>query len=462
MKSIFILIMLLASVAAHSQSQDDSGKIVLVIDAPTFPKDYPEVDQTQFHKMLLRVVTKLRIYDVTLGEMSTRDKTKSSVHRITTVTSESTDGKVRFAAHLLDQKSQKVLNKIEVDGIERKAFLRISGRILADLFIPVENDQARKNRERREREKAAKAEEEAQEIEKQKKETDFKERILALKSGVDTQIAEVQKDKDLKDAPPGRDEPPKAQPKPSKPGGIELAEEPSIIPEERLKGTPPRVRASHTVEAFFFSMSLLNTGQPESATSPTGFGTPIEIATDASYLGASYIFSRPFDLEEVHTIVARGSFGKQVSSGDQLATYMAADFTYRYNWKKYLIVPFLKLDTENVSYVILPRAGTNEGATPVNNRFVYAGAGIETAPLYRFYVFSASLSSPVMISSDVKLYSGGKLSGSKLEFAAFRKRIFKDMDLRLFYSLVHSEYKTELATQKFSASFLGLNFVYHF
>ena len=86
---IFYALLFLFTAACFAQSQDDSGKIVLIIDAPSFPKDYSETDQAHFHKLLLRVVTKLRVYDVTLGEMGAREKTKSSVHRITTIASES-------------------------------------------------------------------------------------------------------------------------------------------------------------------------------------------------------------------------------------------------------------------------------------------------------------------------------------------------------------------------------------
>jgi hypothetical protein len=456
--SVFLFYLLVLS-PLNAQVQDDAGKTILIIEAPTLPKSLPEGDQTQFHKVLLRAVTKLRLYDVTFGQIDVKDKTKATVHRISVVVTETASGILKFSAELVDQRSQKNINKIEVEGIKQKSFLRISARILSDLFLPVETEQAKKNKERRLLDKKTAEEEAEAAAESSRAGVNFRERILALKMGVDKTVAENKKETEKKEVKDDTASIASKKNSASEQIGSKPIDEES--PEEKIVGSPKIIKPTHTVQALFFNMGLTYTGQPLSTTSPTGVGPEIKISTDATFIGASYIYARPFDLEDTHMFLGRVTVAKAVTSGDtDVAMYLAADIRYKYHWKKFGFSPFVNLESENLSFAILPTAG--EGLQASNNRITSVGAGVETNPFFRYYSFQFSLNSPVNGQSDLKPLKGTTLSGHKLTLELIRRRLKKDIDLRIFVSTMKTNYDSKLTSHTSLANFLGFNLTYQF
>src|SRR5690606_18963477 len=126
---------LLALPLFANEQEEEEQKTIMVIKALVLPKSFTELEKNQSNKIVLKAVAKNRNYQMMIGDYDQSLKVKYPIQIIEVKVAEPKSREFNLLIRLFDEKSKKLLNKVQVQDISKISFFRELESGMEKIFI---------------------------------------------------------------------------------------------------------------------------------------------------------------------------------------------------------------------------------------------------------------------------------------------------------------------------------------
>jgi hypothetical protein len=443
---------------SFAQDMAEEDLVSLVIESPKIPKEFNETERNQTGKIILKATTKVRGYQIILGDFDPAKKTKFQVHVVDMEAIPDTRGSYTLTARLFDEKSKKLINKVSYPFIEKNSYFRELERLMNELFLPVDIEKLKEPKADENKKKAPQVKLPVPPSDAEVADLNFKERIMSLKSGVDSkmkEISEKKSDADKKDSKDSEVAPIKALAV-----ATSNASETVMAPEK-----PPMKHPSFNNMAPIHKAGLLYISTTTNSKNVVNdFGNKIEIDIDTSikYAGLVYSYQRPIKQGYDHFWQSDISVAQVRSNAVvEFSPYVHANTAYGYLWRRTGLFIRGGLDADTFSFATLPVEG--EGVKASNIRLVNYLVGAHWAgelfsqPL----IVGADYTKAFYALSDNSDVKASDVEGTYIRFNTTIAELYFNLNLKFEYYIADYDFSKERTLTTSTQGFgIHVNYVF--
>lgn len=449
-----LLPILFFSNPSFAQDAVEEDPISLVIENPKIPKDFAEQEKNQTGKIILKATTKVRGYQIIIGEFDPAKKAKFQVHVVDVEVVYDAHSNLTMTARLFDEKSKKLINKVTYEHVAKISYFRELERLMNELFLPVTEEKLKKTEKKIENpRKLPAARTPAPPTESETANVNFKERIMSLKAGVDTTIKEIAEIKK-----PDKDKVSDSEGKPEEAKTI-AATSTNKVESELVMDKPPLKHPS-----FQNSKPIHKAGLMMKKVTTNSKDEVIDLDTNLQYVGLAYAYQRPVFMGTDHYWQAETELAKVQgdTAGYSFAPYIHLGAGYGYLFRSTGL--FLKgmLDVDTLSFTNLPEVGGGVQAADVRMANYSAGAHwagiIFTQPI----IAGVDVSRPMYFQSGNAMLKDAKLSGQSIKATFTLADLYWRLNLKFDYYMASYDFKSDESKLTTSTSGFGVHVNYVF
>lgn len=444
---------------SFAQGIGEESAVSLVIESPKIPTEFNETERNQTSKIILKASTKVRGYQIVLGNFDPAKKTKILIHVVDVEVVADNKGSYSITARLFDEKTKKLINKVEAILVEKNSYFRELEKLMNALFLPVKLEVFTREPEPVEPKKKLKknklvvvpsAGEEAN--------LDFKKRIMSLKSGVDSRIKEIGSAKPEAELKDSVDESHKVLTPSKKVDAVdgELAIKPESPPLKHPSFN--NLKPQHKIGVLYFSTKT------NSKNDVNDFGNIVEIDVDTNikYAGVAYSYQRPIVIGLDHFWQSDVNFAQvKTDASVEFSPYIHANTAYGYLWRStgLFIRGGIDADTFSFANVPLEREGVKANNIRIANYLVGAHwAGVLfTQPV----IVGVDYTKAFYSLSDNKDVNGSEVSGNYTRLNATLADLFLNLNIKFEYYLAEYDFSKERTLTTSTQGFgIHVNYVF--
>ena len=141
-----LFILLLCSNFSIAQIDEEEESVSLIIENPKIPQLFSENEKNQSGKIILKACTKVKGYQIIIGEFDPVKKAKFQVHVVEVEVVQDAKSNFTMTAKLFDEKSKKLINKVSFENVEKISYFRELERLMNELFLPVDLEKEKESK----------------------------------------------------------------------------------------------------------------------------------------------------------------------------------------------------------------------------------------------------------------------------------------------------------------------------
>ena len=445
---------LLFSSFTFAQTEGEEEAISLVIENPKIPATFSETEKNQSGKIILKACTKVRGYQIIIGEFDPVIKAKFQVHVVEVEVMMNANSNYTMSARLFDEKTKKLINKVTFENVEKLSYFRELERMMNELFLPVNLEVEKESKKVKNPKKTSKARGPTPPTEADTSNLNFKERIMSLKSGVDATL------KNLADATKIE----KAEDKPTDGSGKAQEQKPAMVAQSNrvesdfmMDKIPPKNPSfPNTKPVHKIGLMVKN----YATNSKDGI---IDLDTKLVYFGMAYRYQKPIAYGSDEFIQATAEIGRVQSKSDQnFPPYLHLASAYGHLFRKY--GTFLRggVDADTLNFTNLPVIGG--GLQSCNVKLVTGLVGVQWSGVFfnKPIVIGGDYLRPVYGLSSNSQVKKSKVEGHGLKGTFMISELYFNLHLKLDYfvtnyDFISSDTKLTTSTQGFA---INVNYVF--
>lgn len=449
-----LLPILFFSNPSFTQDAVEEDTISLVIENPKIPKDFAEQEKNQTGKIVLKATTKVRGYQIIIGDFDPGKKAKFQVHVVDVEVVYDQHSNLTLTARLFDEKSKKLINKVTYEHIAKISYFRELERLMNELFHPVTQERLKKTDPKIENpRKPPAARIPAPPSESESANVDFKQRIMALKSGVDSTIKEIaEAKKPDKDKVTDREGKPEA-PKEVAASSINRVESELVMDKPPLKH--PSFQNSKPIHKAGLMMKKVTTNSKDEI---------IDLDTNLQYVGFAYSYQRPVFMGTDHYWQAETELAKVQgdTGGFSFAPYvhMAGGYGYLFRGSGLFLKGLLDIDT--LSFTNLPKEGGGVQSADVQMANFLAGAHWAGIVFTQPVIAGVDISRPLYFQSGNEMIKDAKIAGQSIKATFTLADLYWRLNLKFDYYIASYDFKSDESKLTTSTSGFGVHVNYVF
>lgn len=447
---------------SFAQDAGEEGFVSLVIENPKIPKEFNETERNQTGKIILKATTKVRGYQIVLGDFDPAKKTKFLVHVVDVDVVPDNKGSYTLTARLFDEKTKQLINKVTTPFVEKMSYFRELEKLMSSLFLPVNLESIIKAP--KPTEPKIKPEQVKLVIPPSAGEVanlDFKQRIMSLKSGVDSKIKEIKtkkNEKELKKDDIGKDG--KSESKVAD-AALGVGGELTALAPER----PPLNHASfNNMKSNHKAGIVYLTTTTNSKNDVNDFGNIIEIDIDTSikYAGLTYSYQRPLIKGHDHFWQSDIIFAQVRSDANvEFSPYIHANTAYGYLWRSTGLFIRGGVDADTLSFVTLPEEGLGLKASNIRVANYLVGAHWAGILFSQPIIIGVDYTKAFFALSDSQEIKGSDVSGNYTRFNATIADLYFNLNLKFEYYLAEYDFSKERTLTTSTQGFgIHVNYVF--
>ena len=443
-KCLFIFFLLIQFGAWAETSQDEIP--YLFIPPVIAPKEFSDFEKQQINKLVVKGSARQTTYQVMIGKPDVTKRFKWQLHQINVSVLKEGDDFV-ILAQLKDARKEVIINSIQEDHIPELELYRKIEEIIDRLFLPVE-----KNLDSAIRPKPVRAKSETivQINEAARANINFRERIMSLKTDVNTAVSKASAIHEKKVLDPPKEDQDlnivkkTSENKTNTDASLQMGSGNEVLPIKPKAPLPLDI--GHSLRAGYYSF---NTNSKDNL---------VDTDSHPKYLLIDYEYARSWFHQShfYHHVNLR--YGKTLNKEEkEFAPYTGAALYEGYFFESLGWLPKLGLEMDTISFKNLPQIG--QGLKLANNQiFWFNVSSVNSLKLFsRDFRFSLGYSKPFMIKSSYNgLDNNPALAGSKINLTFAMLNLYKKIHLELNY------FKSELTANsprviKFNTTGVGFN-----
>ncbi len=448
-KFLFILLILIQFGAWAETSQDEIP--YLFIPPVIAPKEFSDFEKQQINKLVVKGSARQTTYQVMIGKPDVSKRFKWQLHQIN-VSVQKKDSEFIVLAQLQDARKLLVINSIQEEHIPELELYRRIEEIIDRLFLPVE-----KNLETEIRPKPPKVKSETivQATEAAQANINFRERIMSLKTDVNTAISKAVAVNEKKIIDPPKDGQDlnvikkNNENKNNNDLGLQMGQGLEALPIKPKAPLP--IDIGHSLRAGYYTF---NTNSKDNL---------VDTDSHPKYLLIDYEYARAWFHQShfYHHVNLR--YGKTLNKEEkEFAPYTGAALYEGYFVESLGWLPKLGLEMDTISFKNLPQVG--QGLKIANNQiFWFNLTSVNSLKFFdRDFRISLGYSRPFMVKSGYNgLDNNPSLTGSKINLTFAMLNVFKKVHLEVNY------FKSQLTANssrviKFNTTGVGFNAFFNF
>jgi hypothetical protein len=447
MLSIIAIFLLLSSVSV-AWGEEEERNTLLVIQSITLPSTFTAIEKVQSDKIILKASTRIKDYQVMIGEFDQSLKIKYPIHLVSVKVFGPKKQMYTIEARLFNETSKKLISKIVVENVEKLAFFRELEKVLTDLFLPVDKEVVPKPP----RPKNTKAQQELSRKDAAAiaASVEFRERIMSLKNSVDQRVIEIKEEKARvarSSSNSNFTESTSQNPQSSaSPGNSLELELPAI-----KKPVAKFHQTNHQLGLFFMQS---NTNYSD---------VIIDVDTQALMGGGQYDFFKKISENSSWFFKSQVKLGKVMNSKDiEFSPYINTWGSLAYNWEDRSMMSFIGLELDTLYFTNIVNIG--DGLQNAESRILNIRLSHEiSSELFgQPLKFGAYIARPMYVNSANERVGKSTIDGNKygavLTFADLYGRL--NFGAEVFISSY--TFKTDLFNLETSTKGLGFNANYIF
>lgn len=456
---MFVIYLCISMFINFSFAQDlaEENLVSLVIESPKIPQEFNETERNQTGKIILKATTKVRGYQIILGDFDPAKKTKFQVHVVDMEALPDDRGSYTLTARLFDEKTKKLINKVSYTFIEKNSYFRELERLMNELFLPVDLEKLREPKTEDNKKKAPKVKLPVPLTEIEAADLNFKQRIMSLKSGVDSKIKEISDKNNVVDKKDNKDAlitPVKALAKVSE-NSLE-----TIAPAKPPLNHPMfnNMKSIHKAGILYIATTT------NSINDVSYFGNKIELDIDTSikYAGVIYSYQRPIKKGHDHFWQSELAFAQVRSDAEvEFAPYAHANTAYGYFWRRTGMFIRGGLDVDTFSFASLPVEGQGVKASNIRVVNFLVGAHWAGELFSQPLILGADFTRAFYALSDNEDVKGTDVAGSYIRFNTTIADLYFNLNLKFEYYIADYDFSKERTLTTSTQGFgIHVNYVF--
>ena len=449
-----LLFMLLFSNFSIAQIDEEEESVSLIIENPKIPQNFSENEKNQSGKIILKACTKVKGYQIIIGEFDPVKKAKFQVHVVEVEVLQDEKSNFTMTAKLFDEKSKKLINKVSFENVEKISYFRELERLMNELFLSVDLEKEKEAKKNQNLKKVSEARGGAPVAEAQTSNINFRERIMALKSGVDASVKELAQVTEVnKDLDKGADAEGKTQEsKPSIAAKTDGLQE--DLEFDKLPPKNPSFQNPKPVQKFGLIYKDFSTNSKDGI---------IDLDTRIRYLGIAYNYQRPFKFGSDLFWHFNGEIARIQSKTEQsFAPYLHAAGLFGHYFRRQVFFLRGGLDIETLNFTNLPVIGGGLQACNVRMINGLLGAQLGGHLLKKPIVLGIDYTKPFYPWSDNSQVKNSKVQGQGLKASFMIYELMVKFHLRVDYYLSNYDFTASSTNLITKTQGFGINVNYVF
>lgn len=441
-----------------AQDIAEEDLVSLVIESPKIPKEFNETERNQTGKIILKATTKVRGYQIILGDFDPSKKTKFQVHVVDMEATPDAKGSYTLTARLFDEKSKKLINKVSYQFVEKISYFRELERLMNELFLSVDLEKIREPKTEENKKKVPQVKLAIPPTDAEVADLNFKQRIMSLKSGVDTKIKEIAEKKNEADKKDSKDN--TIVPVATVAQAASSVTEGALVPQKPPMKHPSfdNKKPIHKAGITYFTIKTNSLSE----VNDSGNAVEIDIDTTITYAGLAYSYQRPIKSGYDHFWQSDVNFSQVRSNAEvEFSPYIHLNTAYGYLWRRTGLFVRGGLDVDTYSFALLPEKG--EGVKATNVRLInyligahWAG-DLFTQPI----IIGVDYTKVFNAISDSTNVKGSDVQGSYIRFNTTIADLYFNLNLKFEYYIADYDFSKERTLTTSTQGFgIHVNYVF--
>ena len=446
--------MLLFSNFSIAQIDEEEESVSLIIENPKIPQIFTENEKNQSGKIILKACTKVKGYQIIIGEFDPVKKAKFQVHVVEVEVVQDAKSNFTMTAKLFDEKSKKLINKVSFENVEKISYFRELERLMNELFLPVDLEKEKESKKVQNLKKVSDARGAAPIAESETSNINFRERIMALKSGVDASVKDLAQVTEIKkDVDKGADGEGKSQEtKPSVATQNDKIQEDLEL--EKLLPKHPGFQNAKAVQKFGLIYKDFSTNSKDGI---------IDLDTRIKYLGVAYNYQRPIKLGSDHFWHFNGEIGRVQSKTEQsFAPYLHGAGSFGHYFRRQAFFLRGGLDIDSYNFTNLPVIGGGLQACNVRMFNGLIGAQLAGHLLKKPILLGVDYTKPFYPLSDNAQVKNSKVEGQGVKATFMVYELFVKFHFKADYYLANYDFTASSTKLITKTQGFGINVNYVF